>query len=70
MQVDSLISSIMFPGFLSMAVVMGLVIGVIVVVLRMIARNNNPAGAASRMRQPVSGTLLVTGISMPTESAI
>jgi hypothetical protein len=70
MQVDSLVSSIMFSAFLSMAVVMVVVIGVIVVVFRMIARNNNAAGAASRMTQPVAGTLLVTGISMPTDSAV
>jgi hypothetical protein len=70
MQVDSLISSMMFSAFLSMAVVMALLVGVFVVVIRMIARNNNAAGAASRMTQPVGGTLLVTGISMPTESAI
>jgi len=70
MQVDSLISSIMFSAFLSMAIVMAVVIGVLVVVFRMIARNRNAAGAASRMTQPVSGTLLVTGISMPTENAI
>lgn len=70
MQVDSLISSIMFSAFLSMAIVMAVVIGVLVVVFRMIARNRNAAGAASRMTQPVSGTLLVTGISMPTENAM
>ena len=70
MQVQSLVSSIMFSAFLSMAVFMVVIVGVVVVVLRMIARNNNAAGAAGRMSQPVSGTLLVTGISMPTESAI
>jgi len=70
MQVDSLVSSIMFSAFLSMAVFMAVAVGVVIVVMRMVARNNNAAGAAERMRQPVSGTLLVTGISMPTESAI
>jgi hypothetical protein len=70
MQVDSLISSIMIQAFVTMGVMLVVIVGVIVLVIRMIARSGNAAAAAGRMAQPVSGTLLVTGISMPTENAI
>jgi hypothetical protein len=70
MQIDSMISSIMFQAFLSMGLFLVVIVGVIIVVVRMIARSNNAAAAAGSMSQPVSGTLLVTGVNMPTESAV
>jgi hypothetical protein len=70
MQVDSLISSMMFQAFLSMGLFMVVIVGVIIVVVRMIGRSSNAQAAASSMTQPVSGTLLVTSVSMPTENAI
>ena len=70
MQVDNLISSIMWQAFLSMGLFLVVIVGVIIVVLRMVARSNNAQAAAGSMAQPVSGTLLVTGVNMPTESAV
>jgi hypothetical protein len=70
MQIDSMISSMMWTMFLSTGMVLLVVVGIAVFVIRTIARGNNAGAAAGRMQQPMPGTLLVTAVSLPTENAV
>ena len=70
MDFDSLFSTIMIQALISIGLVAAVVAIGIVVLLRALGRSGNAAAAAGRMSDPVPGTLLVTAVSMPTESAI
>jgi hypothetical protein len=70
MDVDSLVSSIMFSAILSSGLVILVTVGILVFVIKAIGRANNAGVAAAQMKMPVPGSLLVTAASMPTETAI